>query len=71
MIPNIPTIAPPAQRIPSASPDMLREVCACVCMKWMTCEPWTPTPSRHAKLFLTVHVRGKPIMEPDLETGQP
>ena len=36
-VPNIPTIAPPDQR-DSASPDVLRELCACMCMKGTTRE---------------------------------
>ena len=42
VVPNIPTIAPPDQR-DSASPDVLREVCACMCMKGTTRELVTLT----------------------------
>ena len=41
VVPNIPTIAPPDQRVSNASPDVLREVCACVCMNRTTREPVT------------------------------
>ena len=49
VVPNIPTITPPDQRASNVSLDMLREVCACMCMNRTTREPVTlstyhPTP---------------------------